>query len=204
MTKRLTAKYKKDRSLRVNRWGRPKSPVNVRDYAPGLFGKKRGKPSNYGTQLNAKQKLKTYYGEMGEKQFRRLYEEAVRRRGDSGENLVELLERRLAAVVYRMKFVPTVFAARQIVNHGHIRVNGRRVNIGSFMVRDGDVIEVSPKAQEMTLVQGAIQSGEREVPDYISMESNGFKGTFLRGPKLADVPYPIQMEPNLVIEFYSR
>jgi len=204
MTKRHSAKHKIDRRLGVNLWGRPKSPINVRNYAPGQHGQRRGKPSDYGIQLRAKQKLKGYYANLNERQFRRIYAEAVRRRGDSGENLIELLERRLDAVVYRMKLVPTVFAARQFINHGHIKVNGRRVNIPSYEVRDGDVIEVKPASRELALVLEALQSQERDIPSYLTIEENGMKGTYVRGPKLVDVPYPVQMEPHLVVEFYSR
>jgi small subunit ribosomal protein S4 len=204
MTKRLKAKYKINRRLGVNLWGRPKSPINVRDYGPGVHGQRRRKPTDYGTQLMAKQKLKGYYGNISEKQFHRYYEEAVRRRGDTSENLIGILERRLDAVVYRMKFVPTVFSARQFVNHGHIKVNGRRVNIPSFLVRDGDVIEVREKSREVPMVLESAQSPERDVPDYLSVDHDKMRGTFIRGPQFADVPYPVQMEPHLVIEYYSR
>ena len=204
MSKRQEAKYKIDRRLGVNLWGRSKSPINKREYGPGQHGQRRKKPSDFGTQLMAKQKLKGYYGNIGEKQFRRLYQEAVRRKGDSGENLVQLLERRLDAVVYRMKFAPTPFSARQIINHGHIRVNGKRVNIASYMVKDGDVVEVREKAKSFALIMESIQSPERDIPDYLTVDTGNFKGTFVRSPGLADVPYPTQMEPNLVIEFYSR
>ncbi len=204
MTKRLKAKYKINRRLGVNLWGRPKSPINVRDYGPGVHGQRRRKPTDYGTQLMAKQKLKGYYGNISEKQFHRYYEEAVRRRGDTSENLIGILERRLDAVVYRMKFVPTVFSARQFVNHGHIKVNGRRVNIPSFLVRDGDVIEVREKSREIPMVLESAQSPERDVPDYLSVDHDKMRGSFIRGPQFADVPYPVQMEPNLVVEYYSR
>ncbi|NKB57444.1 MAG: 30S ribosomal protein S4 [Alphaproteobacteria bacterium] len=204
MSKRQSSKYKIDRRLGVNLWGRPKSSINNRDYPPGQHGQRRRKPSDFGTQLMAKQKLKGYYGNIGEKKFRRYYEEAVRRRGDTGENLVGLLERRLDAVVYRSKFVPTVFSARQIVNHGHILVNGKRTNIPSYQVQDDDVVEVKAKSRELPLVLEAMASVERELPDYISVDYGKMTATFLRGPGLADVPYPVQMEPNLVIEFYSR
>jgi small subunit ribosomal protein S4 len=204
MSKRQESKYKIDRRLGVNLWGRPKSPINRREYGPGQHGQRRKKPSDFGLQLMAKQKLKGYYGNIGEKQFRRLYTEAVRRRGDTGENLIQLLERRLDAVVYRMKFAPTPFAARQIVNHGHILVNGRRVNIASFQVKDGDVLEVRSKSKQMALIMESIVSAERDVPDYLDVDTGAMKGTFVRAPALADVPYPVQMEPNLVVEFYSR
>ena len=194
MSKRIEAKHKIDRRLGVNLWGRPKSPINKRESGPG----------QHGTQLRAKQQLKGYYGNITEKQFRRLYAEAVRRRGDTSENLIGLLERRLDAVVYRMKFVPTVFASRQFVNHGHVSVNGRRVNIPSYQVKDGDVITVRDKSRNMALVLEAIESGERDVPDYLDVDHNDMKGTYVRAPKLADVPYPVHMQPNLVIEFYSR
>lgn len=204
MTKRLNSKYKIDRRLGVNLWGRSKSPVNARAYGPGQHGQNKNKPKDYGLQLAAKQRLKGYYGNIGERQFRSLFQEAIRRRGDTGENLIELLERRLDAVVYRMKFVPTPFAARQFVNHGHVKVNGRRVNISSYQVKDGDVIEVKDSSKQMAMVQESVNSQERETPDYIQVDTNALKGTFVRGPQLADVPYPVQMEPNLVIEFYSR
>lgn len=204
MTKRVTAKHKIDRRLGVNLWGRPKSPVNRRNYGPGQHGQQRSKPSDYGIQLRAKQKLKGYYGNINERQFRRLYEEAVRRRGDTSENLIEILERRLDAVIYRMKFVSTVFAARQFVNHGHVLVNGKRVNIPSYQLRDGDEIVVVGRMKDNVNVAMAIQSNERDVPEYIEADHKNFKGRFIRGPKLADVPYPVSMEPNLVVEFYSR
>jgi small subunit ribosomal protein S4 len=204
MSKRDGSKYKINRRLNVNLWGRPKSPLNRRDYGPGQHGQRRKKPSDFGTQLMAKQKLKGYYANIGERQFRRLYEEAARRRGDTGENLVELLERRLDAVVYRMKFVPTPFAARQLVNHGHVSVNGKRVNIASYQVKDNDAIELRSKAKDMALVLEASKSGERDVPEYLEVDHDTMKGRFVRAPKLADVPYPVAMEPNLVVEFYSR
>jgi small subunit ribosomal protein S4 len=203
-SKRAGSKYKINRRLGVNLWGRAKSPLSRRDYGPGQHGQRRKKPSDFGTQLAAKQKLKGYYGNIGERQFRRLYEEASRRRGDTGERLIELLERRLDAVIYRMKFVSTPFAARQFVNHGHIRVNGRRVNIPSYLVKDGDTIEVKDKSKELAVVLEATRSTERDVPDYLQVDHGKMKGQFVRAPKLADVPYPVSMEPNLVVEFYSR
>lgn len=205
MTKRLRSKYKLNRRLGENLWGRPKSPVNRRESGPGQHGgMRRRKVSDYGLQLAAKQKLKGYYGNITEKQFRRTYVEAVRLRGDTTEELIGLLERRLDAVVYRMKFVPTVFSARQFVNHGHVMVNGRRVNIPSYRVREGDVIEVKENSRQMILVLEAIDSPERDVPDYLDVDYGKMTGTFVRKPKFAEVPYPVQMEPNLVIEYYSR
>ncbi len=205
MSRRIEAKYKINRRLGANLWGRAKSPLNKgRENPPGQHGQRRKKPSDFGTQLMAKQKLKGYYGNIGEKQFRKLYDEAVRRRGDTSENLIELLERRLDAVVYRMKFAPTPFAARQIVNHGHVRVNGKKVNIASYQVKDNDVVSVKDKSRDMALILEAAQSGERDVPEYLSVDHKEMKGTFVRAPKLPDVPYPVQMEPNLVVEFYSR
>ena len=204
MTKRAESKYKINRRLGVNLWGRAKSPVNRREYGPGQHGQRRKKPTKFGIQLAAKQMLKGYYGNITERQFRRTYEEASRRRGDTGENLVELLERRLDAVVYRLKFAPTVFAARQLVSHGHIRVNGKKVNISSYQVSDTDTVEIKQKSREMILVLEAVASAERQVPDYLTADHKAMKGTFVRGPKLGDVPYPVQMQPNLVVEFYSR
>ena len=204
MSKRIASKYKINRRLGVNLWGRPKSPVNKREYGPGHHGQRRRKPSDFGVQLAAKQKLKGYYGNIGERQFRRYYQEAVRRRGDTGEKLIELLERRLDAVVYRAKFVPTVFAARQFVNHGHILVNGKRVNIPSYQVRDGDVVQIKEKSRELPLVLDAVDSGERDLPDYLDLNLKDMSATYVRGPAFADVPYPVQMEPHLVVEFYSR
>jgi small subunit ribosomal protein S4 len=204
VSKRENSKYKIDRRLRVNLWGRPKSPINKREYGPGQHGQARTKPTDYRLQLMAKQRLKGYYGSVSERQLRRYYLEAVRRKGDTGENLVELLERRLDAVIYRMKFAITPFASRQLVSHGHVKVNGKRVNIASYLVRDNDVIELTAKAKEMARIIESTQSAEREVPEYVSVDHKEMKGTFVRGPKLADVPYPVQMEPSLVVEYYSR
>lgn len=204
MSKRVSSKYKINRRLGVNLWGRPKSPVNSRDYGPGEHGQRRKKPSDFGLQLMAKQKLKGYYGNISEKQFRKYYQEAVRRRGDTSQNLIGILERRLDAVVYRMKFVPTVFAARQFVNHGHVKVNGKKVNIPSYMLKEGDVVEVREASRQIPMVLLATESAEREVPDYIEVNHQRMTGSFIRQPKLEDVPYPVQMEPNLVIEYYSR
>jgi len=204
MSNRTRAKYKIDRRLRVNLWGRPKSPFNSREYGPGLHGQRRRKQSDYGLQLQAKQKLKGYYGNISERQFRRYYIEADLRKGDTSENLIALLERRLDAVVYRMKLVPTVFASRQFINHGHILVNSKRVNIPSYKVKDGDVVEVKEKSRDLPLVLEAAGSPERDIPDYVEVDHGKMRGTFLRQPGLADVPYPALMEPNLVIEYYSR
>ena len=204
MGKRLNSKHKIDRRLGVNLWGRAKSPFNDREYAPGQHGQRRRKPSDFGIQLMAKQKLKGYYGNIGEKQFRKYFAEAERRRGDTGENLVGILECRLDAVVYRMKFVPTVFAARQAVSHNHVMVNGKRVNIPSYMVKEGDVVELKEKSRTMPMVIESAQSNERDIPDYMDVDLDKKRGTFTRIPKLEDVPYPVHMEPNLVVEFYSR
>ena len=205
MSKRTQAKHKLDRRMGENIWGRAKSPVNRREYGPGQHGQRRkGKMSDFGLQLRAKQKLKGYYGDLTEKQFRRIYAEAERRRGDTGENLIRLLERRLDAVVYRSKFVPTVFAARQFVNHGHVKVNGRRVNIPSYQVKDGDLVEIRDKSKQMTLVLEAVQSSERDVPEYLEVDHSKMTTTFVRAPGLGDVPYPVQMEPNLVVEYYAQ
>lgn len=204
MTKRINAKYKIDRRLGVNLWGRPKSPINARTYGPGQHGQQRSKPSDYGLQLRAKQKLKGYYGNISERQFRRIYQEAIRRRGDTSENLVELLERRLDAVIYRMKFAATVFASRQLINHGHVAVNGKRVDIPSCLLKDGDEVSLIGDIKENVNVLAATQLTERDVPEYITVDHKAMKGQFIRGPKFGEVPYPVQMEPNLVIEFYSR
>ena len=205
MTKRAQAKYKIDRRLGENIWGRPKSPVNRREYGPGQHGQRRkGKLSDFGTQLRAKQKLKGYYGNISEKQFKNIYYEAIRRTGDTSEHLVALLESRLDAIVYRAKFVPTVFAARQFVSHGHVQVNGKRVTIASYRAKPGDVVSVKDSSKQMALVLEATQLAERDVPEYISADHNKMTATFVRTPALTDVPYPVHMEPHLVVEFYSR
>ena len=205
MTKRAESKYKIDRRMGQNIWGRPKSPVNRREYGPGQHGQRRkGKMSDFGTQLRAKQKLKGYYANISEKQFRRYYQEAVRMKGDAGDNLIGLLERRLDAVIYRAKFAPTPFAARQFVNHGHIKVNGRRVNISSYQVRIGDLIEVKDASKQLVIVLESVALAERDVPDYYEVDHSKMTAKMTRIPLPADVPYPVVMEPNLVIEFYSR
>ena len=205
MSKRISAKHKIDRRLGENIWGRPKSPLNARAYGPGQHGQRRkGKLSDYGLQLRAKQKLKGYYGSVTEKAFKKLYTEAARVKGDTGENLIGLLESRLDAIIYRAKFVATPFAARQFVNHGHILVNGKRVNIPSYQVKIGDKIEVRERSKQLAVLIEATQLAERDVPDYVEVDHNKMVATFARVPGLSDVPYPVQMEPNLVVEFYSR
>lgn len=204
MSKRIAAKHKIDRRLGVNLWGTAKSPVSVRNYAPGQHGNNKKKPTEYGIQLLAKQKLKGYYGNMNERQFHRVYQKASRMKGNTSQNIIGLLERRLDAVVYRMKFAPTVFAARQIINHRHITVNGKIVNIASYLVKEGDVVEVRDNFKENITVLSSTQSTDRDIPPYLSVEDKGLKGTFVNIPKLEDVPYPVVMEPNIVIEFYSR
>lgn len=202
--KRNSAKHKIDRRLACNLWGRQKSPFNLRQSAPGMHGARRAKPTDYGIQLFAKQKLKGYYGNIGEKKFRSYYKEAVRLKGDTGQNLIGLLESRLDAVIYRAKFVPTVFAARQFVNHGHVTVNGKPVNIPSYQVKEGDVVQVNEVSRQLPMVLLAVDSPERDIPEYVDVDVKKFKATFLRKPALEDVPYPVQMEPQLITEYYSR
>jgi small subunit ribosomal protein S4 len=205
MTKRIAQKHKIDRRLSVNLWGRPKSPFNLRKYKPGQHGQKHsGKLSDFGVQLNAKQKLKGYYGNLNERQFRNCYKEAIRQKGDTGENLIALLERRLDTIVYRSKFVPTVFAARQFINHGHVKVNGKRINIASCLLTEGDVVEIKDKSKELALVVESIKSQERDIPGYISVDEKKLSSTFVRVPQFTEVPYATQMDPKLVIEYYSR
>jgi small subunit ribosomal protein S4 len=205
MSKRISAKHKIDRRLGENIWGRPASPLNARAYGPGQHGQRRkGKLSDYGLQLRAKQKLKGYYASITEKSFKKLYNEAARVKGDTGENLIGLLESRLDAIIYRAKFVATPFAARQFVNHGHILVNGKRVNIPSYQVKVGDKIEVRERSKQLAVLIEATQLAERDVPDYVEVDHNKMTATYVRVPALSDVPYPVQMEPNLVVEFYSR
>jgi len=205
MTKRIESKYKIDRRMGENIWGRPKSPVNRREYGPGQHGQRRkGKLSDYGVQLKAKQKLRGYYGNISERQFRRIYQEAIRMKGDSGAHMIGLLERRLDAVVYRAKFVPTVFAARQFISHGHVKVNGRRVTVPSYRLDVGDVVEVREKSRQLALVLEAQALAERDVPDYIEVDGAKMTAKLTRIPTLSDVPYPVKMEPHLVVEYYSR
>ena len=205
MTKRLNSKHKVDRRLKVNLWGRPKSPFNTRAYGPGQHGQSRqGKPSDYGIQLQAKQKLKAYYGNINERQFRNIYKKASMLKGDTSENLIGLLEKRLDAVIYRAKFSTTIFSARQLINHGHVKVNGKKVNIASYSVKEEDSIEIRDKSKQLAIVDIALASKERETPEYIQMDEKNKKFKFVRTPKLEEVPYPIVMEPNLVIDYYSR
>jgi small subunit ribosomal protein S4 len=205
MTKRASAKHKLDRRLGQNLWGRPKSPVNKREYGPGQHGQRRkGKLSDFGIQLRAKQKLKGYYANISERQFRNLYAEASRMTGDTSEHLIGLLERRLDALVYRAKFVPTMFAARQFVSHGHVKVNGRRVTIPSIRVKVGDLIELTEKSKDLAVVLEATQLAERDVPDYVEVDHKAMSAKLTRVPALGDVPYPVQMEPHFVVEYYSR
>ena len=205
MTKRLNSKHKVDRRLKVNLWGRPKSPFNTRAYPPGQHGQtKSAKPSDYGIQLQAKQKLKCYYGNMNERQFRNMYKKAIMKKGDTAENLIGLLERRLDAVIYRSKLSNTIFSSRQLINHGHVRVNGKKVNIASYQVKEEDSIEIRDKSKQLALIDIALANKEREVPEYLQLDEKNKKVKFVRVPKFEEVPYPVLMEPNLVIEYYSR
>ena len=205
MTKRIRAKHKVDRRLRVNLWGRPKSPFNTRAYPPGQHGQsKSSKPSDYGIQLNAKQKLKSYYGNINERQFRNVYRTAIKKKGNTTENLVGILERRLDTVIYRAKFAPTVFSARQLINHGHFRVNKKKVNISSYLVKEEDLIEVKDKSKSLTIIESSLASKDRDVPEYVQLDTKNKTVKLVRIPKFADIPYPTVMEPKLVIEYYSR
>ncbi len=205
MTKRVKSKHKVDRRLKVNLWGRPKSPFNTRAYPPGQHGQARkGKATDYGVQLQAKQKLKSYYGNINERQFRNIYRKAISKRGDTTENLIAILERRLDTVIYRGKFAPTVFAARQLINHGHIKVNKKRVNVSSYLVNESDIIEIQDKSKKLNVIEGSISSKERDVPEYIQLDDKNKSVKLVRVPKFSEVPYPVIMEPSLVIEYYSR
>ena len=205
MTKRLNSKHKVDRRLKVNLWGRPKSPFNTRGYPPGQHGQsKSSKPSDYGVQLNAKQKLKSYYGNMNERQFRNVYKKAMMKKGNSAENLIGLLERRLDAIIYRAKLATTIFSARQLINHGHVKVNSKKVNISSYLVKEEDTIEIRDKSKKLAFIDVALANKEREVPEYLQVDEKNKKVKFVRVPKFEEVPYPVTMEPNLVIEYYSR
>ena len=205
MTRRLASKHKVDRRLKTNLWGRPKSPFNSRNYKPGQHGKStRSKISDYGNQLQAKQRLKFYYGNMNERQFRNVYRKALQKKGNTTENLVGYLESRLDTIIYRAKFATTVFSARQLINHGHVRVNGKKVNIPSYLVKSEDTVDIKEKSKDMTVIAGSLVSKEREVPEYIQMDEKNRKAKLIRVPKFSEIPYPTIMEPNLVIEYYSR
>ena len=206
MTKRLNSKHKVDRRLKVNLWGRPKSPFNSRGYPPGQHGQSasKKKPSNYGIQLAAKQKLKSYYGNINERQFRNIYKKAIMKKGDTAENLIGFLERRLDAVVYRAKLSTTIFSARQLINHGHVKVNGKKVNIASYQLKEEETIEIREKSKQLAFIDIALANKEREVPEYLQVDEKNKKVKFVRTPKFEEVPYPVVMEPNLVIEYYSR
>ena len=206
MTKRLNSKHKVDRRLKVNLWGRPKSPFNSRGYPPGQHGQSasKKKPSNYGIQLAAKQKLKSYYGNINERQFRNIYKKAIMKKGDTAENLIGFLERRLDAVVYRAKLSTTIFSARQLINHGHVKVNGKKVNIASYQLKEEETIEIRDKSKQLAFIDIALANKEREAPEYLQVDEKSKKVKFVRTPKFEEVPYPVVMEPNLVIEYYSR
>ena len=198
------AKKKAERRYGKALWSNPNSSFAKREYAPGQHGQRRKKQTDYGQQLYAKQSLKSCYGNIGEKQFHKYSVEAIRRKGDTAENLIGLLESRLDNAVYRSKFVPTVFAARQFVNHGHVLVNGKRVNIPSYLLKVGDVVEVREKSKQLPMVIAAVESTTRDVPGYFEVDSKKLTSKYSYVPKFEDVPYASLMEPNLVIEFYSR
>lgn len=205
MSKRQNSKYKIDRRQGINLWGRPKSPFNKRQYSPGEHGPTRPrKVSDYGKQLFAKQRLRVYYGNISEKRFKKYYETAFNQKGDTSENLIGLLECRLDAVLYRAKFASTVYAARQLINHGHVQVNGEKVDIPSYNLKPSDEISLKSKAQKIPMVMEAIALPERDVPEYIEVDFKNFNAKFLKIPEFSEVPYPTEQEPNLVVEYYSR
>lgn len=205
MTKISKSKYKLSRRLGVSVWGDTKDPYNKKNYKPGQHGPLSvRKLSVFAKQLNAKQLLKGYYGRIKEGQFRNIFAEAARMKGDTGENLIALLESRLDAVIYRMNIASSIFAARQLVTHKHICVDGKVVNVPSFVVKPGSVIEVKDASKNLTAIEAAVSKMDRAVPDYINFEAGSKKGSFLRIPTFAEVPYPCQIDPQLVVEFYSR
>jgi len=203
MTKRHEAKYKIDRRMGQNVWGRPKSPINHREYGPGQHGQRRkGKLSDYGVQLRAKQKLRGYYGNVSERQFRSIYAEARRLKGDTGAHMIGLLERRLDAMIYRAKFVPTVFAARQFVSHGHISVNGRRGPVPSYRLRLNDVVEVREKSRSMIVVRHNIDTIDRSVPPWLEKSGEGLVATVRDLPLREHIAVPVR--ESLIVELYSK
>ena len=206
MAKINTPRGKLVRKFGENIFGNPKYDrlLNRKPYGPGQHAQtRRGKISNYGTQLQEKQKIKFMYGLL-EKQFRITFKKAEKLKGETGTNMLQLLESRLDTVIYRAKFAPTVFAARQMINHGHIKVNKKRVNISSYVVKSSDLIEIRDKSKKLTVIDGSLQSKERDVPEYIQLDNKNKTAKLVRIPKFSEVPYPVIMEPNLVIEYYSR
>ena len=181
----------------------PTKYLERRNYGPGVHGpKSRRKHTDYGLGLIEKQKLRYYYGLM-ERQFRGVYEKALRRRGVTGEQMLQILETRLDNVVYQLGFANTRAAARQMVGHGHVKVNGRKVNIPSFALKANDVIEVKESNVSRQLAIKHLEiSTSRPVPDWVSLDKNAFKGVVMRIPARADIQ-PIANE-QAVVEFYSR
>jgi small subunit ribosomal protein S4 len=205
MTKRIGAKKKVSRKLGASLWGQAKDPYIKRNYKPGQHGaSSRGRVSDYGTQLRAKQRMKFYYGNISEKQFFNSFTLASKSKGDVSENFVALLESRLDAIVYRANFVPTVFAARQFVSHKHVSVNGKTVNIPSYKVKVGDVVQVREKSRKLAIVIEAIQKMERDIPSYMQLDKDNLSVRFVTKPSFAEIPYPVEMQPHLITEFYSR
>ncbi len=204
MTKRVQAKHKISRRLGVNLWGSHKFKQD-RSYPPGEHGPLNAsrRKTDYGLHLNAKQQLKGYYANISEKKFRKIYKEAKRLKGDTSENIIALLESRLDSIIYRANFVPTMFAARQFINHKHIEVNGKVVNISSYQIKIGDVISIKNASKELLIILETIQKKERDIPDYIEVDYKQKSVKLLSLPSLSDVPYPSIMQPNLVVEYYS-
>lgn len=182
--------------------GSPKCPALKRPYPPGQHGKDgRRRVSEYGKQILEKQKLKFIYG-VQERQLRRYLEMARKARGRTGERLLQLLESRLDNIVYRLGFAASLPAARQLVSHGHIEVNGKKVDIPSYIVEVGDVVAVREKSRNLDPVVQSIESRAGNVPDYLSLDAEARRGVLLRVPSKEEIPVPV--DDNLIIEFYAR
>ncbi|XVN41153.1 MAG: 30S ribosomal protein S4 [Rickettsia endosymbiont of Argas persicus] len=205
MTKIVRSKYKASRRLGVSLWGDSKDAFNTRNYRPGQHGQNTMvKTSDYGLHLKAKQRIKCHYGRITEKQFRNLFGSAQKMKGNTGENFIGLLESRLDTIVYRMNIAQTIFAARQLVSHGHIKVNGHKADIASMRLKEGDVVEIKESSRQMTVIQESVSKQGQTTPDYVSFDVDSLSGKYLRVPTISDVRYPFKAEVHLVVELYSR
>lgn len=198
---------KKNRVARrfgVNIFGRARNPLLHKQNPPGVHGARRRKKSDFGVALEEKQKLKAIYGMLTEKQLVSYYKRAVALPGNTAQHLVQMLECRLDTVVYRLKLAPTIFAAHQLISHGHILVDGKKVDRRSFQVQPGMVISVKEKTRNNAIVADSVQSGMRAVPEYMNLSASSFSGQLLAMPMMEQMPWPLELNLPGICDFLAH
>ncbi|PIS02023.1 MAG: 30S ribosomal protein S4 [Chlamydiae bacterium CG10_big_fil_rev_8_21_14_0_10_42_34] len=192
------------RKYAANIFGKARNPLLHKQHPPGMHGAKRKKKSDFGLQLDERQKLKAVYGMISQKQLVNAYKKSLERKGHTPTMFLEQLECRLDNIVFRLRFASSIFGAQQLVSHGHIQVNGKKVDRRSFIVKPGMVVSVRPASRQMKPILASQESINREIPEYMVLESDKFAGTLLASPQMDQVPLPIPINIPLVCEFISH